>query len=65
MLHAWTPLTRQEKTPEVSPLSMVFAPRLTLPLKDGFGLTPTERRGRKNDSHSLMIVLSKYSFEFG
>ena len=41
------------------------APRLTLPPKGGFGLTPMERRGYKNDSHSLMIVLSKYSLEFG
>ena len=35
------------------------------PPKGGDGLTPTERRLNRNDSHCLMIVLSKYSFEFG
>ena len=56
--------TRQEKTSEVWPPSEVCAPRLTLS-QGGVGLTPTERRGYKNDSHSLMVVRSKYSFEFG
>ena len=65
MPHTWTPQNPSRKDLRSLSSFRGLRPSFDAHTKGGFGLTPTERRGYKNDSHSLMIDLSKSSFEFG
>ena len=65
MPHTWTPQNPSRKDPRSLSSFRGLRPSLDAPPKGGFCLTSKERRGYKNDSHSLMVVPSKYSFEFG